>query len=293
MIQQLEVNEESNRYRPDVLCPDFFAEDRGNTPPWQLHACDPALEKEYNIKAVEKYSLKLCAHLAAAARLQYDKQQQLATADINSSSSVLKDNVKLNLEKISAKSFNPSFLQNQDKLKSFESFMEQTRQRTEKYSDLSKDPVTFAKQQEERRNPQKTVKKNDQEKYKDLVQARLSVYKGWEFVARTDGQEGFILRNNVEADANQLQEITVTKNANSSFNIISTGALINDETIAIMLELSHNVIRFSDTKMKMTIQGVETKNVSDKIEEGLAIINRNKQAKERINYTFDKKPDNK
>ena len=283
MIQQLEVNGESNKYRPDVLCPEFFAADRDNNPPWKLRTpLVAAIEKEYNIKAVETYALKLCDNLAAAARVQHEKKKQLATPEVSSSSSVLKDYVKLNLEKIAAKSFNPSFLEQNNKPKSFASFVEQAKQRTEKYADPNKEPIIFVE------HP-----KYDQHKYQELVQARLSVYKGWEFIERTDGQEGFILRNNIEADANKTLEITVTKKAKNSFNIVSTGTEINDDTIAIMLELSHNLIRFSDKPMKMTIQGAEANNVGEKIEEGLAIINKNKPDQHRIHYKFDNRRDNK
>jgi len=60
-----------------------------------------------------------------------------------------------------------------------------------------------------------------------------------------------------------------------------------------MLELSHNLIRFSDKPMKMTIQGAEANNVEEKIEEGLAIINKNKPDQHRIKYKFDNKRNNK
>lgn len=277
-----------------MLCPGFFVEDGGNNPPWKLRAPFlDAIEKEYNIKAVEEYAVALCNQLATQARLQYDKKYKTVNKVVSSSSSVLQDYVKLNLEKIAAKSFNPSFLQKNNQTKSFASFVEQTKKRTDKYSGFHKDPIIFADQQAKNRAQQKTDQKKDQDKYKERVQARLSVYKGWQFMERKDGQEGFILRHDTAESSNSIQEITVTKNAKSSFDIISTGNTVNDETIAIMLELSHNVIRFSDTKMTMTIQGAESKDLSDKITEGLAILNNNKDEQEKINYTFDKKQDNK
>ena len=290
MIRSLGVGEESNEYRPAVLCPNFLSEDIMNNT-WEIRVNAPDT-KDKNLEAVEQYTVALCKKLANKLQQQYDNMRadQNKQEDLAAKSSVFNDHIRLNLEKIAAKSFNPTFTQTRPK--TFASFMEQTKLRMIKYSDVeaNKNVDAFVTSREIRRDPIQAQQKQDQSQYKDRIKARLSVYHGWEFKENFDRSDSFTLVN-----FSSIQEITVIKKPNGSFTIKSTGSgPITDETIAIMLELSHNVLRFSDSKMKMTIKGIDQHHeLGNKVEEGLKIINQTKPVHERLNYRFDNKQDPK
>ncbi|MGD0465206.1 MAG: hypothetical protein ABSA84_00705 [Gammaproteobacteria bacterium] len=292
MISSLGVGAESDKYRPELLCPEF------------KEACEKLENgidtKEENIEAVEKYTKALCAKLAA--NLQ-EKLAEKAESDTHAPLHPpptpidgLNDIVRKNLEKVAAKNFSPSFAKT--KGKSFDSLKKQAQKRTEKYAVVAKEEHDkFAEQRVTERESSKKEQKKDGDQYKDRVKARLEVYQGWKFEEKTDGTDGFILSQKEEGKP--YQEITVTKNPNGSFTIKSTSnEEVTDEAIGIMIELSHSVLRFNNNKnMNMTVKGLDgNPAITNKFKQGLDIINKDKIFQEehkegegQLKYRFENK----
>ena len=300
MISSLGVKE-SDKYRPGVLCPEF---DDG-----YKKLQNGTDNKKDNIEAVEKYTKALGAKLVDGLQKQFNVNEKLKQDNIDPQATVypppepaiggLNDAVRRNLEKVAAKSFSPSFAKEKDK--SFNSLKEHAQKRTEKYSTVAKeDHDEFVEQRATEREPGKQDKKQDREQYKERVKARLEVYQGWEFKELGGDKDGFILS---QTNGNPYQEITVTKNPSGSFTIKSTSnEKVTDETIGIMIELSHSVLRFSDKKkMNMTVRGLGGDTaITNKFKQGLDIINKDKILKEahkageeQLKYRFENKTDKK
>lgn len=204
--------------------------------------------------------------------------------------SLLNANVLKNLEKVAAKDFQPNFIKDKGTQESFKSFIEHAKGRAEKYNFEKKEKKETEKFVEER-STQKEIKEpeHDKKEYQERVKARIAVYAGWEY-KDSDIKDSFMLVN-----TSKNQEITVTKRENGSFSIKATKKPVTDETIGIMIELAHNVLRFSDNKnMQMNIKGVESDGViANKFKQGLDIINKEKEEPQKLKYTVCKSPDKK
>ncbi len=291
MISSLGV-EESNEYRPAALCPEFLEKEHAD-----FFAVTHQLEsgtKEQNIEAVEKYTKALCDKLVKDLEKKLKEKQDVEIPEHpppdDSTNSQLKSEIRKNLEKVANKSFSPSFSPNFTKAKTikattFSNLMDHTKGHTEKYAKLAKEQETSGViKVAVSKNPDKN---QDVSEYQDRVKARIATYKGWEFKTQAGDAESFILFN-TKAD----QEIMVTKRENGAYSITSTSETdLTDETIGIMIELSHSVLRFSEDKnMSMTIRGLEQQgtDVTNKFEDGLKIINEGKDGPEKLKYTIEK-----
>jgi hypothetical protein len=235
--------------------------------------------KTENIQAIEAYAKAICQKLAK----QYD-----ATITTPAPKTTLSEHVRNHLEKVAAKDFTPTF-QGGNKPLSFETLIEHAKHTTEKYANVTKehkDLNQFAESQESKRDANKIARKQNQDTYKDLVKAKIKVYEGFEFIDNQENPNEFMLRN---TKANQ--NIIVTKNPTNGKFLIQgeyTAEPINDETLGIMVELLHSVLRFSEPnkKMNVKIKGVAADSeITKKIEEGLKIItDGNQEIKAKLNY---------
>jgi hypothetical protein len=279
----------SDEYKPEVLCPEIFNPNGSIKEDWRPGGSEGDNSvKHKNIMAIQEYTTKLSKKFAENLQQKHDNKPKTHNTP------KLLQAVRENLEKVAAKNFIPSFVSSETVV--FKKLIAHAKKTTEKYSNISRDNEDTEKYITEHvplRNQEKQTKKKDQDKYAERLRYRIRAYKAWEFYECKENENKFILKNDVG------QEITVTKEDNGKFIVQYTSdtAPITDETIGIMIELSHSYVRFSQavkkTEMKLKVKDIKEGDteLADRFSEGFGIINnyRNKPKEEQLDYKIEYK----